>query len=326
MSAPPAAAVAATDLVKVYRTGRHTPPVRALDGFSLDVAAGSLLALLGPNGAGKTTAVKVLSTLAHGDSGRALVAGHDVALDPAEVRRRIGLVAQKPTADPLATGRENLVLAGRIQGLSRVAAQARAVALLDRFTLTDSAERLAKTYSGGMARKLDVALGLVHRPQVLFLDEPTTGLDPEARANLWAEIDRIVGDERITIVLTTHYLDEADRLADQVAIVDHGRVVVSGTPQQLKSELHGDTLQLDVGSTAAAAAARVTLAALPALREPCVDGSMLRARVDDGAAALPAVVERLNRAGIGVVAVTVSRPTLDDVYLRHVGRSLKEAA
>ena len=192
--------------------------------------------------------------------------------NPEAVRRAIGLVSQKPSGDPMATGRENLVLAGRIQGLTRAAAGERAASLLDRFGLADAADRLTKTYSGGMARKLDVAIGLIHRPQVLFLDEPTTGLDPEARAEMWAEIERLSVDERTTVLLTTHYLDEADRLAERLAIVDHGRIVVEGTPEQLKSELRGDAVHVELASAASALAAQRALAGLAGIREVAADG------------------------------------------------------
>jgi len=234
---PSETAIAAVDLVKTYPGGRGAPPVRALDGLSVEIAAGSVFALLGPNGAGKSTTVRILSTLSRADEGTASVAGIDVARHPDRVRNAIGLVSQKSSSDPMATGRENLELAGRIQGMSRATSRTRATELLDRFDLTDAANRLAKTYSGGMARKLDVAIGLMHRPAVLFLDEPTTGLDPEARAAMWAEIDRLATGEQVTVLLTTHYLDEADRLAERLAIVDHGRIVVEGTPDELKDAM-----------------------------------------------------------------------------------------
>ena len=221
----------------------------------------------------------------------------------------------------MATGRENLLLAARIQGLSRRAAATRAGELLDRFGLTDAANRLVRTYSGGMARRLDVAIGLVHRPQVLFLDEPTTGLDPEARAEMWAEIERLA-DERTTVLLTTHYLDEADRLADRLAIVDHGRVVVEGTAEDLKRELRGDAIVVELGTAAQMAAAVTRLGRVPGLHEISSDGgSSLRARADHGATAVPAVLASLDDTGVTVASVTVSRPSLDDVYLRHVGRT-----
>jgi len=319
VSQPSRPAVVARDLVKTYPAGRGAAPVRALDGLSLEITAGTVVAMLGRNGAGKSTTVKILTTLARPDSGTATVAGHDVAGDAEAVRRAVGLVGQKPASDPLATGRENLVLAGRIQGLGKAAARQRAADLLDRFALTDAADRLAKTYSGGMARKLDVAIGLVHRPQVLFLDEPTTGLDPEARAQLWNEIERLTTDEQTTVLLTTHYLDEADRLADRVAIVDGGRVVVEGTPDSLKSELRGDAVQVELA--VASSAALPALALVPGLRDAVLDGTRLRARAESGARAVPAVLAALDDAGVAVASVTVARPSLDDVYLQHVGRA-----
>src|SRR3984885_14087465 len=228
MSKPSSPALSAVDLIKTYPGARGKPRVVALDGLSIDVQAGSVFALLGPNGAGKSTAVKILATLSRPDSGHASVAGIDVTRDPDEVRHIIGLVSQKASSDPMATARENLVLAGRIHGMSRSSARARAADLLSRFALDDAAERLAKTFSGGMARKLDVAIGLMHRPRVLFLDEPTTGLDPQARMDLWAEIARLARQDGLTVLLTTHYLEEADHLAARLAIVEAGRVVADG--------------------------------------------------------------------------------------------------
>ena len=249
-AADPAAAriaLRARELVKTYPGGRRgAARVRALDGLNLEIAAGTVFGLLGPNGAGKSTTVKILTTLSRADSGTAEVAGHAVEHDPDAVRRAIGLVSQKSSSDPMATGRENLVLAGRIQGMPRGDASRRADELLARFRLGDAADRLEKSYSGGQARKLDIAIGLVHRPAVLFLDEPTTGLDPEARAELWAEIARLSSAEEVTVLLTTHYLDEAEQLADRLAIVDAGRIVAEGDPEQLKSELRGDTVHLDL--------------------------------------------------------------------------------
>ncbi|WAX56823.1 ATP-binding cassette domain-containing protein [Jatrophihabitans cynanchi] len=325
-------ALDAADLVKTYPAGKEAPPIRALDGLSVSVAPGSVFALLGPNGAGKSTAVKVLTTLSRADSGRAVVAGHDVATAPDRVRRSIGLVSQKSSSDPLATGRENLVLAGRIQGLTRSAAAARAAELLDRFDLTGAAGRPARTYSGGMARKLDVAIGLVHRPRVLFLDEPTTGLDPQARAQLWAEIARLAGDEQMTVLLTTHYLDEADHLAHRLAIVDAGRIVVQGTPEELKSELRGDTVHVGLAAAADASDMAVTAATAAeallraGLREVLAEGATLHGRADSGARAVPSVLAALDAAGLAVDSVTVSRPSLDDVYLRYAGRTFEAAA
>jgi ABC-2 type transport system ATP-binding protein len=225
-------AIAASELVKTY-----PPDVRALDGLSLSVRTGTIFALLGPNGAGKSTTVRILTTLSRPDAGAARVAGVDVLADPTAVRRAIGVVAQKHGGDPEASARENLTLQGEFHGITGRELRVRVQAALERFGLEQTADRLVKTYSGGMQRRLDVAMGLLHRPQVLFLDEPTTGLDPEARADMWREIERLAAEELMTIVLTTHYLEEADRLASQLAIVDRGRVVAEGSPEQLKSEL-----------------------------------------------------------------------------------------
>jgi ABC-2 type transport system ATP-binding protein len=326
MSAPPRVALAATDLVKTYRSGRGTPPVRALDGLSLQVDTGSVFALLGPNGAGKSTTVRILTTLSRPDSGSARVAGLDVLRRPESVRRAIGLVSQKPSGDPMATGRENLVLAARIQGLSGIDARARTQQLLDRFGLADAADRLVKTYSGGMARKLDVALGVVHSPRVLFLDEPTTGLDPEARTDMWSEISRLAADEAVTVLLTTHYLEEADRMADRLAIVDAGRIAVEGTPEELKQALRGDTVQVQLAAPTAVPAGIAVLGRLAHLHDVTAEGTVLRARADGGAGAVPAVLAALDQAGLTAESVTVGRPSLDDVYLRHVGRSFEVAA
>ncbi|HEY0932866.1 MAG TPA: ATP-binding cassette domain-containing protein [Trebonia sp.] len=236
----PRLAIEARGLVKTYPAPGKKPRIRALDGLNLGVPAGTIYALLGPNGAGKSTAVKILTSLATPDAGQAFVEGIDVLADPARARRVIGVVAQRSGADPAATGRENLILQGHLYGLDSRTARQRADELLEHFRLDDAAGRFAGTYSGGMQRRLDVALGLVHRPRVLFLDEPTTGLDPESRTAMWQEITRLARDNdegNLTVLLTTHYLDEADRLADRIAIVDSGRVVAEGDPGQLKRDL-----------------------------------------------------------------------------------------
>ncbi len=312
-------AIEAEGLVKTYPKG-----VRALAGVGFAVEAGTVFGLLGPNGAGKSTTVKILTTLTLPDEGRALVAGHDVVREPMRVRRSIGVVGQKPGIDPDATGRENLRLQGDLYGLSVRAARARADELLDRFGLGDAAQRIVRTYSGGMQRKLDVALGLVHRPEVLFLDEPTTGLDPEARADMWEEIERLAHVEGVTVLLTTHYLEEADRLTSQLAIVDRGRIVAAGTPDELKSELRGDTLIVELGASANGRALDA-VSRVAGVRETSLDGRVLRARADEGARAVPAVLAALEAAGVPVAAVTVARPSLDDVYLRHAGRTFGAA-
>ncbi|MGH2852881.1 MAG: ATP-binding cassette domain-containing protein [Solirubrobacteraceae bacterium] len=313
-------AILATDLVKTY-----PGDVRALDGLSLQVQAGTIFALLGPNGAGKSTTVKILTTLTRPDSGSAQVAGADVLREPDRVRHSIGVVAQRSGVDPEATGRENLMLSGQLYGLRGRPLAEQVDALLERFGLTDAGGRLARTYSGGMQRKLDVAMGLVQRPAVLFLDEPTTGLDPEARADMWQEISHLAADEGLTILLTTHYLEEADRLAQRIAIVDRGRIVAGGTPEELKGQLRGDAILIELADASANGAAPGLLAGVRGLREIVLDGRSLRARADSGAVALPAALAALEGAGIGVASATVARPSLDDVYLRHTGRAFSDA-
>jgi ABC-2 type transport system ATP-binding protein len=310
--------VEAHDLVKTYPSG-----VRALDGLSIVIKPGEVFGLLGPNGAGKSTTIKILTTLTRPDSGTASVAGHDVLRHPEQVRRAIGVITQRSGADPLATGRDNLLLQGRLYGLGGAALRRRVTELLDRLDLADAADRAVRTYSGGMQRRLDVALGLVHRPQMLFLDEPTTGLDPEARSMLWQEIGALSA-AGLTILLTTHYLEEADRLADRLAIVDQGRVVVDGTPDELKGELRGDAVHVELGIAPDERAVRLAIGHVTGIREVALAGRRLSARADDGAAAVPGVLSALDQAGVPVAAVTVARPSLDDVYLRHVGRRFAE--
>jgi ABC-2 type transport system ATP-binding protein len=312
-------AIEATDLTKTY-----PPDVRALDGLSLAVQAGTIFGLLGPNGAGKSTTVRILTTLSRPDSGSARVAGIDALAAPIRVRHAIGVVGQKHGIDPEATGTENLVLQGELYGITGGELRRRVAAALERFGLADAADRQAKTYSGGMQRRLDLAMGLIHRPQVLFLDEPTTGLDPEARADIWREIERLARDERMTILLTTHYLEEADRLASQLAIVDRGRIVAQGTPDELKSELEGDTIQVELVDAQDAAAGRA-LEGVSGVGDASLDGSTLRARARNGGAAIPAVLAALDAHGVKAASVTLARPSLDDVYLRHAGRSFDRA-
>jgi ABC-2 type transport system ATP-binding protein len=299
--------------------------VQAIDGLSFAVAPGTTFGLLGPNGAGKSTTVKVLTTLARPDSGAATVAGHDVLRDPAEVRRRIGVVAQRSGVDRDLTGRENLKLQGHLQGLRGRELDRRADGLLERFGLSDAARRVARTYSGGMQRRLDIALGLVHRPEVLFLDEPTTGLDPEVRTAMWQEIGRLQADEGLTILLTTHYMEEADRLASQLAIVDRGRVVAEGSPAELKASLDGDAVHVELDRVSSNGDVSAALRDVPGLSDVLVEGRALHARVDDGARAVPAVLAALDAHSVPVATVTVARPSLDDVYLRYAGRSFASA-
>jgi len=315
-----AAAIEAHGLVKSYPKG-----VRALDGLSFSVPAGTVFGLLGPNGAGKSTTVKILTTLAQPDAGTAFVAGLDVRARPAQVRHLIGVVAQRSGADPMATGRENLLLSGRILGLRGRDLGRRADGLLSRFGLAGAAGRLVRTYSGGMQRRLDVAMGLIHQPQVLFLDEPTAGLDPEGRSSMWAEIARLAAAEGLTILLTTHYLEEADRLASQLAIIDRGRVVAAGTPDELKGQLRGDAVHLEIADGERAASVPAALGRVPGIGDVRVAGTRVSARAGDGASALPAVLTALDGAGIAVRTATVARPSLDDVYLRYAGRRFADA-
>ena len=318
-------AIEARQLVKTYAVRGNKHGIKALDGLDLSVQRGMIYGLLGPNGAGKSTTVKILTSLARPDSGTARVEGIDVLARPGQVRQVIGVVAQRSGADPTATGRENLMLQGRLYGLRGVAVAARANELLGHFGLTEAARRLVKTYSGGMQRRLDVALGLMHRPAVLFLDEPTTGLDPESRAAMWQEIARLAGREGMTVLLTTHYLEEADRLASRLAIVDRGRIVASGTPDELKGKLRGDVVQVELPAGADASLVRSVLASLPEVRDVVIAGRDVSARSDNGAAAVPLVLAELQRAGIHAASVAVARPSLDDVYLRHTGRRYSES-
>lgn len=313
-------AIEANELVKTYRGD-----VRALQGVSLRVEPGTVFGLLGPNGAGKSTAVKILTTLSTADSGEARVAGLDVARQPAKVRRVIGAVGQKSGVDQAATGSENLVLQGRLYGMSGHEAQRRAGELLERFGLAGAGHRVVKTYSGGMQRKLDVAIGLMHRPEVLFLDEPTTGLDPEARADMWDEIARLTQSEGLTILLTTHYLEEADRLARRLAIIDRGKVVAEGEPERLKGELRGDAIHVELRDQPSNGEATRAVGRVRGVRDIVVEGRSLRARADSGATAVPAVLSALEAEGIPVASATVSRPSLDDVYLRYAGRAFSDA-
>jgi ABC-2 type transport system ATP-binding protein len=299
--------------------------VRALDGIGFEVAPGTIFGVLGPNGAGKSTTVKVLTTLARPDAGEATVAGYDVLRDPRQVRRSIGVVAQRSGVDRDLTGRENLKLQGHLQGMRGRELDTRVDQLLEDFGLTGAARRVARTYSGGMQRRLDIAMGLVHRPRVLFLDEPTTGLDPEVRAVMWQEIGRLNADEGLTILLTTHYMEEADQLASRVAIVDRGRIVSEGSPAELKAGLKGDAVHVELEGANVNGNVHAALQGVSGLREVVVEGRSLHARVDDGARAVPSVLAALDAHSVPVASVTVGRPSLDDVYLRYAGRSFAEA-
>ena len=305
--------------IDVHELRKRYGDVQALDGVSFEVREGEVFGLLGPNGAGKSTTVRVLTTLTTPDSGRASVAGHDVVRHPNRVRRSIGYVPQESGVDREATGRENLMLQGRIQGMSGRDLRRRVDELLELVGIADAGDRVVRGYSGGMRRRLDIALGLVHRPSVLFLDEPTTGLDPEARAAMWVEVQRLAVQERLTILLTTHYLEEADQLADRLAIVSRGQIVVEGTPEALKAGLRGESVTVELQDGRADEAAAV-VAAYEGASETAVDGHHVRTRVPNGAAAIPALLSALEGRGIPVASVTTSRPSLDDVYLHYTGR------
>jgi ABC-2 type transport system ATP-binding protein len=308
------------------RFGSRRGAVEAVRGVSFEVAAGEIFGFLGPNGAGKTTTLRMLTTLLPIDAGEARVAGFDVAAAPAKVRQQIGYVSQLGGADLQATGRENLVLQGRLYGGERTAVSRRVADLLVLLDLESFAERQVKTYSGGQKRRLDIALGIVHEPEVLFLDEPTTGLDPQNRANLWEHVRRL-RERGVTVFLTTHYLDEADALCERVMIIDGGEIVAEGSPRELKREVVGDSVVLRVAD-GDGPLERVSdvLAAAPFVRSTAAaeDGE-LRCYVDDGPAALPELLRRLDAAQIALKAISLSEPTLDDVFLAKTGHSLRDA-
>ncbi|MGD0273997.1 MAG: ATP-binding cassette domain-containing protein [Gaiellaceae bacterium] len=313
-------AIEAESLVKIYRGG-----IRALDGIDLKVPAGSVFGLLGPNGAGKTTVVKIATTLSFPSSGCVRVTGFDAARQPKLVRQAIGVVGQTSGVDVNLNGRENLRLQGLLRGMRGRELKQRVDELLDQFGLKESAKRVARDYSGGMQRRLDVATALVHRPQILFLDEPTTGLDPEVRTEMWQEIERLTHEEGLTILLTTHYLEEADQLAADLAILDRGKVVATGSPEKLKAELEGDTVHVELHEDAPDGAIRSALDGVAGIRRLDHDVNCLRARVDHGARAVPLVLQALESNGLAVESVSVSRPSLDDVYMSYTGRDFSLA-
>ena len=293
--------------------------VRALDGVDLEARPGTVLGVLGPNGAGKTTTVRVLTTLLQPDAGTARVAGLDVVRDADALRSRIGLAGQYAAVDEQLTGIENLVMVGRLYGENRKAARGRALELLERFGLADAGDRVAKTYSGGMRRRLDLAAALVARPPVLFLDEPTTGLDPRSRLDLWETIEDLVA-EGTTVLLTTQYLDEADRLADRIAVVDHGRVIADGTADDLKGRVGGDRVEVTLAHEEEA---RATAAALEDMTDepPQIDGHVVSVAARERSGAIMEAARRLGRAGVRVDDLAVRRPTLDDVFLSLTGHA-----
>jgi ABC-2 type transport system ATP-binding protein len=313
-----APAISVRGLVKSYGD------VRALDGVDLVVAPGTVFGLLGPNGAGKTTTVRVLTTLLKPDEGTATVAGLDVVDDAAELRSRIGLAGQYAAIDDNLTGVENLVMVGRLYGMRRGEARKRAHELLERFDLADAGDRIAKTYSGGMGRRLDLAASIVAEPPVLFLDEPTTGLDPRSRIDMWQTIEDLVADGT-TVLLTTQYLDEADRLADRIAVVDGGKVIAEGTSDELKDRVGGERVEVTLADEADAPVAASALVAM-CQDAPQIDGNIVRVTVDRRDGAVMQAARLLDRTDAGVEDIAVRRPTLDDVFLTLTGHTAEEAS
>jgi ABC-2 type transport system ATP-binding protein len=304
------------------RAGREKKTVEAVRGVDLAVAEGEIFGFLGPNGAGKTTTLRMLATLIEPDGGEATVAGADLRRQPGEVRRRIGYVAQGGSTWDESTAREELVLQARLYGHSKADAQQRAVRALESFQLTEYADRKAKTYSGGQRRRVDIALGIIHGPRVVFLDEPTTGLDPQSRAHMWEEIRRLQ-TEGMTVFLTTHYLEEADALCDRVAIIDNGQIVAEGTPAELKREVSGDIVTVVLNGAAPEAAKLLDSESFVHKLES-VDGG-LRLFVDEGTTAIPLILRALDAASIPLGSIELHRPSLDDVFLTKTGRSLRES-
>jgi ABC-2 type transport system ATP-binding protein len=314
--------ISTSGLRKSFRSPQG--PVAAVNGVSIDVHRGEIFGFLGPNGAGKTTTLRMLTTLLPIDDGVATVAGFDVARQAGQVRTRIGYVSQLGGADDLATGRENLILQGRLYGRDLDSVARRTDVLIDLLALSEFADRRAKTYSGGQRRRLDIALGIVHEPEVLFLDEPSTGLDPQNRANLWDHI-RTLRDGGTTIFLTTHYLEEADALCDRLVIMDHGDIVIEGTPRDLKRQVSGESVVMDIrDGDGTADRALALLGPLPFVREISREGDELRLYVEDGGSALPQILRLLDGEHIPIRSVQLSEPTLDDVFLRQTGRSLRD--
>jgi len=304
------------------KTGAKT--VDAVRGVDLTVGQGEIFGFLGPNGAGKTTTLRMLATLITPDGGEATVAGADLRTRPGEVRKRIGYVAQGGSTWDDSTAREELVLQARLYGLSKTDAQQRTEEALAAFQLTEYADRKCKTYSGGQRRRVDIALGIIHGPRVVFLDEPTTGLDPQSRAHMWDEVRRLRA-EGMTVFLTTHYLDEADALCDRVAIIDHGLVVAEGTPAELKREISGDVLVVGLPPGTAGSAQALLTNEPYVNRMEATENGALRLFVDDGATAIPQVLRTVDSAGIALTTVELHRPSLDDVFLTKTGRSLRES-
>jgi len=314
--------IEASGLARTFTTKHGT--VEAVRGVDLTVGAGEIVGFLGPNGAGKTTTLRMLTTLLAPTAGTATVAGHDLRADPAGVRRRIGYVAQGGGTDPGVPVGEELELQASLYGVA--GAGERIAKLCARLDLEGLADRPAGSLSGGQRRRLDIALGLVHRPPLVFLDEPTTGLDPQSRGNLWEHIRRMRGEDGTTVFLTTHYLDEADALCDRILIIDHGEIVAEGSPDGLKRRVSGDVVTLELADAGTAGKARAALSEHPAVREAVVTGQTVRLTVHNGDRELMGLIRALDAAGAELASLHLARPTLDDVFLTVTGRSLRDAA
>ena len=303
--------------------------VRAVDGIDFEVNAGEIFAFLGPNGAGKTTTIKMLNTLIPPTSGTALVAGFDVAKNPVEVRKRVGYAAQDVGVDEHATGRENLSLYGHLYRLDARRIKARVKELFELVDLVGYEDKMVSTYSGGMRKRLDLVMGLIHQPQVIFLDEPTTGLDPQTRAHLWDYINKLAKSMGVAIFLTTHYMEEADRLADRIAIIDLGKIMTVGTPDKLKRSIGGDVVTLtppvekDGERQEFIKRTEMALSGKPFVKEMKPSDGELAIYVEDGGAAIPGIVQILGSHGIEVKTISMSRPSLDDVFLKYTGRTIR---
>jgi ABC-2 type transport system ATP-binding protein len=317
----------ATALARTFqsRRGREKTEVTAVAGVDIDVAEGEIVGFLGPNGAGKTTTLRMLTTLLQPTSGTATVAGHDLLKDPLAVRQSIGYVSQSGSTNRNALAGEEIVSHGMLYGLSKQQVTTRGRELFDQLDLEGLWERKAGSMSGGQRRRLDIAMGLVHDPKLVFLDEPTTGLDPQARANLWTHIADLRDKRGSTVFLTTHYLEEADVLCDRILVIDHGTIVASDTPNELKRSVSGDLIALSVTGPQDAAAAAETLGRV-AEGEVSIDELLVSARVRDGGRAMPELLRALDDAGVSLQSIEVRRPTLDDVFLTMTGRSLREDA
>ncbi len=318
----PAHAVVETEhLGKSFGSG--VKEVQAVTDLNLAVEQGEIFGFLGPNGAGKTTTLRMLSTLLRIGSGRAVVAGHDVAKSPRKVRERIGYVSQLGGANPQATGWDNLILQGMLYGDSRKSVIARAGELMAALEIEEFAKRKVITYSGGQKRRLDIAMGIIHRPEVLFLDEPTTGLDPQNRANMWSQI-RKLRDGGTTVFLTTHYLEEADALADRISIMDHGSIIADGTPSELKGQIGGDAITIEIAESASGEAVMHTLSSISELHSIAQDGLRIHCYANGGTRILPQVIRTLDEAKVAIESIAVAQPSLDDVFLKFTGHSLRD--